>query len=232
MKHKILTILCFIAFAVPIPIAAFGCLFSIAWGMVAVNSAVGSVIIAAIGIVISGSYIITYVYSLSATWKEKTFSYKTFLPMLHCFVAGIYLVSTVFITAELNDSYKRFNFRKKDFSVVYEDDTHSGFHGDGTYYLKLDCSQNKEKAMKNLKDWKELPMPLILDSYMFNGGMGLADDLGVPEIVNGYYMFEDRHSESTDPTDESQLRSRASYNFSVGIYDSDTDTFYFISHDT
>ena len=33
-------------------------------------------------------------------------------------------------------------FLKSDFAVVEEEDTHGGFHGDGMYYLILDCSGN------------------------------------------------------------------------------------------
>ena len=234
MKHKILTVLYFIAFAIPIPIAIIGCLWSMLWGIAAGVEKFEfiQVILAVLGVVIGGTYINTYVYAISVTRKEKKFSRKTLLPLAHCLVAALYLLSIPVAGIVYDRTQKHFGFAKKDFIVVEESDTHGGFLGDGTYYLKLDCSHNTKKAMKNLKGWNNLPMSLPLDSYLFDGGMGLADSLGVPVITNGYYMFEDRHSESTDPTDESQLRIRASRNFSVAIYDSDTDTFYFIADDT
>ena len=41
-----------------------------------------------------------------------------------------------------------FGFNKKEFKVVKETDNHRGFHGDGTYILMLDCSENREKALE------------------------------------------------------------------------------------
>ena len=38
-----------------------------------------------------------------------------------------------------------FGFTKEDFKVVDEKDSHGGFHGDGAYYLILNCSENKQK---------------------------------------------------------------------------------------
>ena len=41
-----------------------------------------------------------------------------------------------------------FGFTKKDFSVIEELDTHGGFQGEGSHYLILDCSDDKEKALE------------------------------------------------------------------------------------
>ena len=41
----------------------------------------------------------------------------------------------------------------------------------------------------------------------------------VPEITNGYYFFLDRHSQSTDPHDDTNVLSRASFNLTIAIYD-------------
>ena len=54
----------------------------------------------------------------------------------------------------------------------------------------------------------------------------------MPAIYNGYYMFEDRHSESKDSRDDSELFDRYSYNFSIAIYDCDTDKMYYFEFDT
>ena len=62
-----------------------------------------------------------------------------------------------------------FGFHKSDFKVVEEHDTHGGFHGDGSYYLILDCTNNKEKALKNLADWPELPLSKNLELIMYGG---------------------------------------------------------------
>lgn len=130
-------------------------------------------------------------------------------------------------------------FSKEDFIIVEEADTHGGFHGDGSYYLILDCSKNKEKALENIKSWKELPLSKNLNLIMYGGekdgmtyGYNLAEEAKIPEIENGYYYFCDRHSESTDSSDDTNLFTRASFNFTLAIYDSDTDRMYYFEFDT
>ena len=43
-----------------------------------------------------------------------------------------------------------FGFNKKEFKVLKETDSHRGFHGDGDYVLILDCSENKEKVLREI----------------------------------------------------------------------------------
>ena len=59
-----------------------------------------------------------------------------------------------------------------------------------------------------------------------------AEEAHIPKITNGYYMFKDRHSESKDLADDSELLNRYSYNFSIAVYDSDADRVYFFDFDT
>lgn len=132
-----------------------------------------------------------------------------------------------------------FGFSKDDFTVVDEADTHGGFHGDGSYYLMLDCSENREKALENVKGWKEFPLSKNLNLIMYGGekdgmtyGYNLAEEAKIPEIKNGYYYFFDRHSESTDASDDTNLLARASFNFTLAIYDSDADRMYYFEFDT
>lgn len=132
-----------------------------------------------------------------------------------------------------------FGFSKDDFIVEEETDTHGGFHGDGSYYLMLDCSENREKALENVKGWKELPLSKNLNLIMYGGekdgmtyGYNLAEEAKIPEIENGYYYFCDRHSESIDSSDDANLLSRTSFNFTLAIYDSDTDRMYYLEFDT
>ena len=52
-------------------------------------------------------------------------------------------------------------------------------------------------------------------------------DIELPEIQNGYYRLIDRQEEKgTD------ILERASFNFTLGIYDMDTKTLYFCEVDT
>lgn len=124
---------------------------------------------------------------------------------------------------------------KELFIVVEERDTHGGFHGDGTYYLTLDCSQNKEVAMELVNSWNAFPLSQNLQTILYGSETRsslLAEETNFPEIKNGYYYFCDRHSGSTDASDDTNLFSRASYNFTLAIYDSDTDRLYYVEFDT
>lgn len=130
-----------------------------------------------------------------------------------------------------------FGFSKDDFIVVDEADSHGGFHGDGSYYLILDCSENREKAVENIKGWKQLPLSSNLQLIMYGDesgayGYNLAEVAKIPEVTNGYYYFCDRHSESTDSSDDTNLFARASFNFTLAIYDSDADRMYYFEFDT
>ena len=64
--------------------------------------------------------------------------------------------------------------------------------------------------------------------YKFN----LAEKAKIPAIENGFYCFLDRHSEASNPSDDADLFDRASMNFSLALYDSDTNKFYYIEFDT
>lgn len=137
-----------------------------------------------------------------------------------------------------SDDY--FGFSKQNFAVVEEQDTHGGWLGDGSYYLILDCSNNVDTALKNVEGWNSLPLSENLNLIMYGGekdgvsydGYNLSEEAHLPEIKNGYYFFEDRHSEANDASDDSGLFSRFSFNFSLAVYDSDTNRFYYFEFDT
>ena len=60
----------------------------------------------------------------------------------------------------------------------------------------------------------------------------LAEEAKMPKIENGYYIFYDRSDESTNNEDDSELINRHSYNFSMAVYDSDTNRMYYFEYDT
>lgn len=241
MKKKFLIIFLFILFALPIPIAILGFLMSLLWFLSSalLGFSPVEIITALFGIIIGSTYLVTYIFALKKTWKEKKISKKTFLPVAHCLLAFLYLLSLRPIANYISQTTEHFGFAKKDFSVVEELDTHGGFLGDGSYYLILDCSDNKEKALEIIEDWNKLPLSENLNLIMYGGEKdngtyryGLEEESHVPKIENGYYIFEDRHSESKDSTDDTELFDRHSYNFSIAIYDCDTDKMYYFVYDT
>ncbi len=151
------------------------------------------------------------------------------------------IIGACIIACSIGEGASRdyFGFCKEDFVILEETDTHSGFHGDGSYHLILDCSENKDKATEILREWIELPLSENLNLIMYGGkkdgtiyGYNLAKEAKIPQIENGYYYFCDRHSESTDSKDASALFDRGSLNFSIAVYDSDTDMMYYFEFDT
>ena len=241
MKKKILIILLFILFALPIPVAILGAIISF---ILFVSSLIFErspiVIIAmAFGIIIGSTYLVTYILSLIKTKKENKISIKTFLPIAHCLLALVFLLLLKPAADYISNTTEHLGFSKKDFSVVEELDTHGGFLGDGSYYLILDCSENKEKALEKIKDWNKLPLSENLELIMYGGekdgityGYEFSNEAHIPKIKNGYYFFEDRHSESKDSRDDSEILDRGSMNFSIAIYDCDTDKMYYYALDT
>ncbi len=72
-----------------------------------------------------------------------------------------------------------------------------------------------------------MPLSENLDKIMYEHS--LTEQVHLPMIENGYYMFENRQ---TDSTDDSELRDSYSYNFSIAVYDCDTDRMYYYDFDT
>lgn len=233
MKNKELTVFLFILFAIPVPVAAVGSIMTLLWfvSSIANEASFVETIMSFSGFAIGATYIVTYIFSLKKTIKSKRISLKTFLPLFHCLTAVLYLLLLNPAGEYISNTREHFGFAKKDFSVVEELDTHSGFFGDGYYYLILDCSDNKNEALNKVKDWKKLPLSENLEHIMY-GGYGLAEKARIPQTENGCYIFEDRSSESTDSADDTDLFNRHSFNFSIAVYDCDTDKLYYFEYDT
>ena len=66
---------------------------------------------------------------------------------------------------------------------------------------------------------------------VYQTGPYLTDGEGdplVPEIRAGFYRLIDRHAQAG----ETDLLGRASLNFTLALYDTDTDTLYYFEMDT
>lgn len=123
-------------------------------------------------------------------------------------------------------------------------DTHGGFHGDGNTIVTLPVpSDSVLSQIQSNTNWHSLPFTENLTAIVYgiqtdNASIGpyiTVDDTrnpAVPEITNGYYFFLDRHSQSTDPHDDTNVLSRASFNLTIAIYDCDTETLYYLEFDT
>ena len=133
----------------------------------------------------------------------------------------------------------------KEASVETDRDTHGGFHGDGNWFVQIDCSRRPlaDEIGKN-EHWKPLPVSENVSALLYGGSgwstvvkiddydAGVFDEPLFPEVTNGWYYFYDRHDNAKDRYSDANVLSRYSFNFIVAVYDADTDTLYFCKLDT
>lgn len=127
--------------------------------------------------------------------------------------------------------------------VISESDSHGGFHGDGDMVVEIQFADTSfSDQIKENEVWNAMPLTENLTALVYgirkeDGSVGPMIHSGdgtpaIPEVDNGYYYFRDRHSQSTDPTDDSGVLGRASYNFTIAIYDTDSKILYYMELDT
>ena len=94
MKNKILIILLFILFAIPFLANVLGFVITFAWFLKSlIYVGLGDhILVALIGVLISATYPLSYVFALWKSWKEDKITVVTFLPVAHCLVSYIYLL--------------------------------------------------------------------------------------------------------------------------------------------
>lgn len=122
---------------------------------------------------------------------------------------------------------------------IESSDTHGGFHGDGYYVVKMEFDKQSGedllKCIENMEKWKALPLEEPLELLMYGGSKGgssyaykFATQAGIPKIEEGYYLFLDRQQENQGTS----LLYRASFNFSLAMYDSRGHVLYYYEIDT
>lgn len=126
-------------------------------------------------------------------------------------------------------------------SAMSSMDTHSG-NGDGTSFVVLHYDGDEMiKQIKADAAWQPFPLDETVQTLVYGVsdatssiGPFLTDEDGkalVPEIENGYYRLIDRQVEEDQATG-ADILNRASFNFTVGLYDTDTNTLYCCELDT
>ena len=85
--------------------------------------------------------------------------------------------------------------------------------------------------------WHEMPLS-DKAQLLFYGRDGQHSFLSVdksepllPEHPEGYWFFEDRHEQAEDPFDESGYLTRDSFHFTAAVFDTSTNTLYFVRCD-
>lgn len=228
---KLGIILFFILFAIPLPFAALYSLFALA-GIVMELAELnfGMVVVYLMIMLAAVPYGLIYIYALIRTLDSEKVSPATFAPAMQLAVAALLLVLINPVAELIGASETRFGLRVGDYEIVESLDTHGGFHGDGTYYLILDCSKNREKALKAVSKWDRLPLPENVDLLMFgkeNSWYKIADEAKMPKVENGYYVFQNRSPDKEDFDERGYIA-----NFTIAVYDSDTDMMYYFEWDT
>lgn len=116
-------------------------------------------------------------------------------------------------------------------TMVTNIDTHGGFLGDGDAFVKVEydaeAGREIQKKLSNDEDWGSLP---LTDDLKRVAGCCRYEFPRSRE--NGYYYFYDRSRESENPKDASPVMHRYSYNFTLGIYDSEENALYWFEFDT
>ncbi|HHX23158.1 MAG TPA: hypothetical protein GX723_03965 [Thermoanaerobacterales bacterium] len=91
----------------------------------------------------------------------------------------------------------------------------------------------------SLESWQKLPLSENVHLIIYGGekdnvgyNYNFAKSFGIPQIKNGYWFFSDRHNKSTSPEKDVDLFERRSFNFTLAIYDIDTNTLYYFELDT
>ncbi len=127
-------------------------------------------------------------------------------------------------------------------------DSHGGFLGDGTSFYQFRFDDGSPvNSIKNSGRWKPFPlsdnMTEIIRGKACEDGTcnppliikeGSFDTPVFPEVAQGYWFFLDRHSDAADPKDDTHVfdETRYSYNFTVAVYDTDTNRLYYAEFDT
>ncbi len=130
--------------------------------------------------------------------------------------------------------------------MIYGYDGHGGFHGDGTACIVLSFSEDAvlEQIEKNTA-WR--PLPLNETAHILCYGITTQTENGtvsrgpyltdghrepyLPPIEKGYYLLLDRQPEAYKQWGENML-DRPSLNFTLAIFDTETNRLYYCAMDT
>lgn len=115
-------------------------------------------------------------------------------------------------------------------TVITQWDTHGGFHGDGTTYREVFFPDGLSQVFYS-PAW--LPLPLSSNLKELTSRLRGPEGAPLfPDISNGYYCFVDRFDTATDPKDDTNVLNRHSFNYTLAIYDTDTNTLFYVAEDT
>ena len=128
--------------------------------------------------------------------------------------------------------------------VILESDSHGGFHGDGERDIIFQFRDDTfEELIQMDQTWHPLPIQddtvmallygLEKDGVIYGPHLWAGqEEMRLPHIEKGYYLFYDRHAESVAPFDSKGVLERNSLNITVAVYNTETDRLYYAELDT
>lgn len=163
---------------------------------------------------------------------------------------GVFLLSACFLTLTGCKKENRSHYFSRELEIslpsdadITYTDNHGGFHGDGsaigTVYLDEISAVAIVEEMKENKHWNQLPLTEDIALIMYGGirnnrvyGHNLAEEVGIPEVINGYWMIIDRFDNQNRVYSDKDILGRYSFNFTVGIFDMDESILYYYEFDS
>lgn len=129
-------------------------------------------------------------------------------------------------------------------SALVIQDSHGGFHNDGDLMVRTKFEGKKAEKMvsqiKSNQDWEATPLPQEIKLVLYGGEISpdnvyqsdLAKQNNMPEISAGYWLFIDRKDGKKKITAGKEWLSDYSSNYTVGLYDTKTNSLYYFESDS
>lgn len=124
-------------------------------------------------------------------------------------------------------------------TITTEIETPVSFNGDGEYFITADCYKSRDIILNQIKNWNQLPLTNNLQLLMYGGEKdGItsfaipSNEIEIPNINKGYYYFLDRHDEAIYYNSDENVLNRFSYNFTIALYNEETNKLYYYELDT
>lgn len=159
-----------------------------------------------------------------------------------CVVLFICCLTSCSSNGKINDISNTLGVDISDGTIISNIDTHGGFHGDGYIFVEMNfddtAGENMAAHIAGINGWRSLPLSENLQTVVYGKDDGdvhygpFIDDNTIPAVEHGYYYFYDRHSDSNNPKDDTDILKRYSFNFTIAIYDTDNNNLYYYELDT
>ena len=125
-----------------------------------------------------------------------------------------------------------------DSTVLMYKDNYGGFPMDGNSYAIIQLTQKGRETFIKTTDkndkWSSLPIKKDFQEAIGVFDDGDEDSFGpdISKIKNGIYYFRDRYAENYPEESKTNINDRYAYNFTVAIFDFDTNKLHIYTVDT